>query len=172
MEYTEEYIIEYADVLDWDKISSMMLLGFSDEFFVRFNTNINWNLLSSHLELTSRSDEFFRKHGEKFNWFNIKFNNRSVTTEFAHKYVKKFNFLGYYKDGRLHRNGGPAMYAFSAQIYKQPSNTRCFIPTGAQVWVEEGYIHRDEGPALILKSGKGIEYFMGHKIQRKITPNL
>jgi len=56
------------------------------------------------------------------------------------------NIIAYYEQGRLHRDGGPAV----------------IVPDGSEEWYEDGWLHRtDGGPAVTTGDGSCYWYQLG-----------
>jgi hypothetical protein len=60
----------------------------------------------------------------------------------------------WYKDGKLHREGGPA----------------CEYSNGDKVWYKEGVRHREEGAALEFASGNKYYYLNGKQVEEEDLP--
>jgi len=81
---TEEYITEYADLIDWGYVSRKInITDFSEEFFMKFKHEIQWVAMSYY--------------------------NKFMTTEFAHKHEKEFGAKRWYQNGLKHREDGPSV---------------------------------------------------------------
>ena len=140
---TEEYITEYADLVDWEYVSmNIHIPNFSDEFFVKFKYDIEWVAMA---------------------WYNS-----SMTTEFAHSHEKEIGYKAWYQNGELHRIDGPAVvYADGTKYWYKNGNRHrengpaVIYPNGNQHWYQNGKLHRDNGPAIIRTDGSGDWYKNG-----------
>ena len=72
------------------------------------------------------------------------------------------------KDGKLHREDGPAIiYPNGTEVwYLNGHRHRVCGPAittynGTQVWYKDGKMHREDGPSLITKSGAYTWWFNG-----------
>ena len=98
---------------------------------------LNWNDASLFVDLQTINEELFTRFKHDIVWDHVK-ENKTITTEFAHKYEKQLGGKFWYKDGKLHsHNDQPAA------IY----------PDGEIIWCKDGRIHREGGPAIIHKEG-------------------
>ena len=77
---TEEFVTEYAELVDWKFVSKEInIKETSIEFFERFKDNIDWVLISG---------------------------NKTIYTEFAHRFVREIGYRAWYNEkGELHREG-------------------------------------------------------------------
>lgn len=77
--------------------------------------------------------------------------------ENGHKFTgvsdKDAGLICWYKDGRLHRDDGPAMYAKPSYVEME----------GNEIWYQCGEVHRDDGPAMILPGNYNIWFRHGKK---------
>lgn len=165
MKYTEEYIIENADALDWKQVSKEAELHlFSNEFFHRFERDIKWSHFSFGVNLQELNDEFMEKYQNKLDWFVISSQNKTITTEFAHRYRDKIGFLGYYKDGKLHREDGPALLSDRDCFILINRITHFHVLKGTVIWAQKGEIHRENGPAVIHPGEIELNYIHGDNV--------
>ena len=113
---TEQYIIEYADQLNWNEVSRTIdIPNMSDEFFLRFHREIDWGEIIS---------------------------NKTITTEFAHKHEKKIGSKRWYQNGELHREDGPAViYADGSEAWYQNNKLHRIggtLANGYKEWYQNG----------------------------------
>ena len=172
---TEEYITEYADVVDWSYVSILINLPlFSDEFFHRFHQEIDWE--------------------------NIRYNSY-ITTSFAHKYeeyigAKCWFFMGkhhrhddepavikhdgtkeWWHCGKRHRLKGPAIVlenGTKAWLQNNKYHRDNDLPAieffyGEKKWYKKDKLHRENGPAVIHSNGSE-EWYMNGKKHREGGP--
>jgi len=117
MEHTEEYIKRNADVLTDGSINE-------------------WYFVSQNIDLTKTSNDFFQRFKHNINWVWI-LENKTITTKFAQKFHKEIGSKRWYKNGKLHRENGPAV----------------IWPDDRKAWCKDGQFHREDGPALICIDG-------------------
>jgi len=139
----EEFIIAHADVIDWWCVSREIDIKlFSDDFFLRFQHEINW--------------------------YHILNGNLSITTEFAHKFEKQIGSKRWYLNGKTHREGGPAVIWKNGteEWYLNGKLHREDVPAviyedGSKSWFLNGVSHREDGPAVIYKDEHEYWYING-----------
>jgi hypothetical protein len=68
--------------------------------------------------------------------------------------VYKFGDIGWYQNGKVHREDGPA-YTY---------------PNGSQYWHQNGVFHRKDGPAIIHHKSK--EWWLNGKLHRENGPAI
>lgn len=64
------------------------------------------------------------------------------------RYVSEDGAIEWYRDGKLHREDGPAIEWF----------------TGGKVWYQNGLRHREDGPAIEYHDGEKQWYLNGNEI--------
>jgi hypothetical protein len=93
----------------------------------------------------------------------------------------------WYKDGRLHREDGPALTLFRVQdntveyyawyrhgeLHRENEPARIFISDKGKIyekqWYNNGELHREDGPAIITSSGIVMYYLQGLLFRTKET---
>jgi len=88
-----------------------------------------------------------------------------VKTNLNGEYVLKYGTKFWYKDGQIHREGGPAVEDIygTKEWYKEGKHHReggpaIEWPDGKKEWHKEGKLHREEGPAIEYPDGTKIWY--------------
>jgi hypothetical protein len=89
--YTEEYIEENADSLDWS-YASFYIANFSHDFVERFLTHWDWKTISNR----QLSEEFIIKFEKNINWDFLSHVKRSI--QFLEKYHEKIDMEVIYDD--------------------------------------------------------------------------
>lgn len=157
MIFTENFVIEHADILDWQTISKGIDLNrFSDDFFRRFKRELVWFRKTAELDGFQDSPSIF--------------GNRTITTEFAHKHEHDFNSKMWFKDGLIHRGGDlPAMITkrghkvwFQKGKMHRVGKPALIYPNGVEYWYQHGKLHREDGPAAIWPGGGEEWYIHGY----------
>ena len=159
MNYTEEYIIQNADTISlpmWKGISRHTdFSSFSENFFYRFHKNLEMAYASKTINLNYLSDKFFDTFEHKLLWRYILSENRHMTNAFAKKSkkqlrIKKANFV----DRKLHSDKGPAVITTTGTVVSLNKTTNFMITEPSKIWVQNGVIHREGGPAILSKKRK------------------
>lgn len=98
--------------------------------------------------------------------------NKPMPLGFTGKYEGD-NFYIYYKEGLLHRNGGPAYEQHSGYqewhiegLLHRINGPAVIFSNGDLHYYKEGKLHREDGPAIILNSGYE-EYWLNDKLMSK-----
>lgn len=106
-------------------------------------TKEDWKNLSKTIDVNILDEELFDRFKNELCLTEIIFKNRTMTTEFCHKYKEIFGIEGWYKDGKLHRdNDLPAL--------KPIENNK----DGSTCWYQNEKLHRENGPAVINNIGE------------------
>jgi len=86
--YSEEWIEQHADVVDWNYIcKNVAVYSFSDEFFEKFGCELDWTQISKHNH--KLSDSFIFKYYDKL-FMGYLFVFRS----FSDKFLRELNDAG------------------------------------------------------------------------------
>ena len=82
----------------------------------------------------------------------------------------------WYKDGKLHREDGPAyinsdgtQYWCKVDKIHREDGPAIIYPSGRQEWWKDGERHRDDGPAIIWPDGTKEWYINDKEITNDIT---
>lgn len=86
-EYTNEYIIQNADNIDWTIVCLSVSLNLLSELSDDYSDMYDWFCLSSRMDLTV---SFIRKHSDKLHWGNVSYYSNievmySLVDEFSNK---------------------------------------------------------------------------------------
>lgn len=94
---------------------------------------------------------------EDFIMINIKNNGQ---------YIKENGDEEWYKDGKLHRENGPAVIVNNRNWYL---NDKITLKCEGQIkyWYQHGKLHRNNGPAIIYPNGQEEYYIEGKKYTKK-----
>lgn len=95
-------------------------------------------------------------------------------TLFSGKYKSKnYSEIFYYKNGKFHREDGPAIHSNNCKIwykngkYHRKGEPAVIYSNGTKMWYENGKLHREDGPAFINMFG-GTEYWLNGVHQKSV----
>ena len=143
----EEYITSHADIVSWRHVSlSMNLESFSDSFYERFHRELKWK------------------------WIIY---NKSITTEFAHNYQKELKGKFCFKEGKRHREDGPAVvlnngtkeWWIDGEKHRGDDLPAVENIDGTREWWFNGQQHRENGPSVKFYNGNYM-YFVNDSMHR------
>jgi len=150
-----------------------------NEEYITANADIvEWEYVSEDINIPDFSEEFFHKFKHDIYWYDMAWENKSMTTELAHKYEKEIGAKCWYKNGLLHRDNGPAIiylngteYWFQNDKLHRIDGPAAICADGTECWYQNGKCHREDGPAIIYPDGYEICYKNGEQTCIKYSQN-
>jgi len=146
-----------------------------NEEYITANADIvEWEYVSEDINIPDFSEEFFHKFKHDIYWYDMAWENKSMTTELAHKYEKEIRAKCLYKNGCLHREDGPSVihsngeecWYHNGKLHREDGPAIVF-PDGTEQWLQNGFWHREDGPAIIYSDGSKEWWEKGKLIKRE-----